>query len=424
MLGAFDRDNWYEIWAVLRSNKLRTALTAFGVAWGIFMLIVMLGFGSAMQAGTQRNMKGRATNLLFCWGQTTTESYNGMKPGRAIRFRTADIERLRRLPSVEWLAPRLQLGGFMNGFTVGYGAKTGSFNVYGDYPDFRHIVSFDYQAGRFIDDGDIAENRKVAVIGDKVVEELFPPGAAAIGDYIKISGVYFQVVGVIKTLRTGRDGDRDAHTIFVPFTTLKTAFKQGDNVGFFAMTAKPGTDGPELERQVREALSKAHDIAPTDRLAIGSFNAFVFFGKIQAVMFWLWAISWIVGGMTLLAGVIGVSNIMLIAVKERTKEFGVRKALGATPRSVVMMVLMENIVLTSIAGLVGIGFACGVLYQFDGLLTNVAPDSPFAAFGPPQVGLGTIVQALAVLVGSATIAGLIPATHAASIKPIEALRTE
>ena len=424
MLGAFDRDNWYEIWAVLRANKLRTALTAFGVAWGIIMLIVMLGFGSAMQAGTQRNMKGRATNLLFVWGQSTTESYNGMKPGRQIQFRTADIERLRRLPSVEWLAPRLQLGGFMNGFTVGYGTKTGSFTVYGDYPDFRHIVSFDYTAGRFIDDGDIADNRKVAVIGDKVVEELFPAGANPIGDYIKISGVYFQVVGVIKTLRTGRDGDRDAHTIFVPFTTLKTSFKQGDHVGFFAMTAKPGTDGPELERQVRDELSKAHDVAPTDKLAIGSFNAFVFFGKIQAVFFWLGAISWIVGGMTLLAGVIGVSNIMLIAVKERTKEFGVRKALGATPRSVVMMVLMENVVLTTIAGLVGIGFACGVLYQFDGVLASVPPDSPMAAFGPPQVGLGTIVQALGVLVGAGAIAGLIPATHAASIKPIEALRAE
>jgi putative ABC transport system permease protein len=424
MLGAFDRDNWYEIWAVLRANKLRTALTAFGVAWGIFMLIVMIGFGSAMQAGTERNMKGRATNLLFVWGQTTSESYNGMKPGRAIQFRTADIERLRRLPAVEWLAPRLPLGGWGNGFVVSYGTKTGSFNVWGDYPDFRHIVSFDYQAGRFINEGDITDNRKVAVIGDQVYEEMFPAGVNPIGEHIKISGVYFEVVGVIKTLRTGRDGDRDAHSVFVPFTTLKTAFKQGDKVGFFAMTAKPGTDGPELERQVREELSRVHDVAPTDRLAIGSFNAFVMFGKISAVMFWLWAISWIVGGMTLLAGVIGVSNIMLIAVKERTKEFGVRKALGATPSSVVMMVLMENIVLTAIAGLIGIGFACGVLYWFDGLLSNVRPDSPSAAFGPPQVGLETLLQALAVLVGSAAVAGLIPATHAASIKPIEALRSE
>lgn len=424
MLGAFDRDNWYEIWAVLRSNKLRTGLTAFGVAWGMFMLIVMLGFGTAMQAGTERGMKGRATNLLFVWGQTTTESYNGMKPGRHIQFRTGDIERLRHLPGVEWLAPRLQLGGWQNAFTVTYGNKTGAFNVWGDYPDFKHIVSFEYQAGRFIDEGDIADKRKVAVIGDKVREELFPPEVNPIGEHMKISGVYFQVVGLIKTMRTGRDGDRDAHSIWLPFTTLKTAFKQGDNVGFFAMTATPGTDGPELERQVRAALSEAHDVAPSDKLAIGSFNAFVFFGKISSVMFWLWAISWIVGGMTLLAGVIGVSNIMLIAVKERTKEFGVRKALGATPRSVIMMVLMENVALTALAGLVGIGLACGLLYFADGLLANPAPGSPAGAFGPPKVDLVTILQALGVLVGSATLAGFIPASHAASIKPIEALRAE
>jgi putative ABC transport system permease protein len=420
MLGAFDRDNWYEIWAVLRSNKLRTALTAFGVAWGIFMLVVMIGFGSAMQSGTKRNMKGMATNLLFVWGQTTTESYNGMKPGRAVKFRTGDIERLKRLPAVEWLAPRLQLGGWMNNFTVSYGTKVGSYAVFGDYPEFRHIVAFDYEAGRFIDEGDIAENRKVAVIGYKVREEMLPPDVNPIGEYIKISGVYFQVVGITHTLRSGQQGDRDAHTIYVPFTTLKTAFKQGDDVGYFAMTAKVGTDGPALEDEVRGALSRAHDVAPTDHLAIGSFNMFVMFGKFQEVFFWLWAISWIVGGMTLLAGVIGVSNIMLIAVKERTKEFGVRKALGATPRSVVTMVLMENIVLTSIAGLVGIALGCGMLYLADFLLANIT-DSPF---GPPEVGLGTILQALAVLVGSATIAGLIPAMHAASIKPIEALRTE
>jgi putative ABC transport system permease protein len=420
MLGAFDRDNWQEIWAVLRSNKLRTALTAFGVAWGIFMLVIMIGFGSAMQSGTKRNMKGMATNLLFVWGQTTTESYNGMKPGRAIKFRTADIERLKRLPAVEWLAPRLQLGGWQNNFTVSYNTKVGSYAVFGDYPDFRHIVAFDYEAGRFIDEGDIAENRKVAVIGYKVREELFPPEVNPIGEHIKISGVYFQVVGITHTLRSGQQGDRDAHTIYVPFTTLKTAFKQGDEVGFFAMTAKVGTDGPALEDQVRGELSRVHDVAPTDHLAIGSFNMFVMFGKFQEVFFWLWAISWIVGGMTLLAGVVGVSNIMLIAVKERTKEFGVRKALGATPRSVVTMVLMENIVLTSIAGLIGIALGCGMLYLADFLLASIT-DSPF---GPPEVGLGTILQALAVLVGSATIAGLIPALHAASIKPIEALRTE
>jgi putative ABC transport system permease protein len=420
MLGAFDRDNWYEIWAVLRSNKLRTMLTAFGVAWGIFMLVVMLGFGSAMQSGTKRNMRGMATNMMWVWGQTTTIEYDGYKPGRPVQFKTSDIAKLRDLPGVEFLAPRLQLGGWMNGFLVSYGTKSGSYSVFGDYPDFKHIISFEYLGGRFINDRDIAENRKVCVIGQAVLEELFPAHENAIGKYIKISGVYFEVVGVTKTLRTGQGGDRDTHSIYVPFSTLKTAFHTGDRVAFWAISARPGVDGPELERQVRDALSKAHHVSPDDHMAIGSFNMFVMFGKFDAVFFWLWAISWIVGGMTLLAGVIGVSNIMLIAVKERTKEFGVRKALGATPRSVVGMVLMETVVLTTIAGLIGIAFGSAVLYAFDFLLANVT-DSPF---GPPEVGLGTVAEALAVLVGSAALAGLIPATHAASIKPIEALRTE
>jgi len=419
-MSLFDRDNWAEIWAVLRANKLRAALTAFGVAWGIFMLVVMLSFGSAMQSGTQRNMKGMATNMLWVWGQTTTEAYDGLKPGRFVRFKTSDIELLRHLPGVDVVAPRLQAGGWMNGTPVTYETKSGSYNLFGDYPEFRHIIAFQYAGGRFINDQDIADNRKVAVIGNAVRDELYPAGADPIGTYLKISGVYFQVVGITKTLRQGQQGDRDSHAIYVPFTTMRTAFHTGDNVGFWALTAKPGTDGPELEEQVRQALAKAHHIAPTDHLAIGSFNMFVMFGKLEALFFWLWAISWIVGGLTLAAGIVGVSNIMLIAVKERTKEFGVRKALGATPRSVIMMVLMETVVLALAAGLVGIAFGGGVLYGADAALSGVT-DGPF---GPPQVGIGIVLEALGVLVVTSAFAGLIPALHAASIKPIEALRTE
>jgi putative ABC transport system permease protein len=416
----FDLDKWKEIWATLRSNRLRTFLTAFGVFWGILMLMAMLGFGSSIQAGSKRQMKGMATNLLFCWGQQTTESFDGLPPGRQVKFDVGDIEILRRLPGVEHLAPRLQLGGWMNNFTVQYESKNGTFTVMGDYPELKYIVAFEYEAGRFINQRDIVESRKVAVIGKAVKDQLFPPDVDPIGKYIKISGVYFQVVGITKTLRGGQQGERDANTLFVPFTTMKAAFNMGDRVGFFAMTATPGTDGPELERQVRAALSKAHHVDPNDHLAIGSFNMFVFFGKFQEVFFWLWAISWIVGGLTLAAGVVGVSNITLITVKERTKEFGVRKALGATPRSVIGMVLMETVVLTTIAGLIGIGLGTGVLYGADQLLAHVT-NTPF---GPPEVGLGTVLQALAVLVVTAAAAGLIPALHAASIKPIEALRTE
>jgi putative ABC transport system permease protein len=416
----FDLDKWKEIIAVLRSNRLRTFLTAFGVFWGILMLMAMLGFGSAIETGSKKQMKGMATNLLFCWGQTSTMPYDGLPTGRQVHFDTTDIEILRKLPSIEYLAPRLQLGGFANGFNVTYEGKTGSFNVYADYPELQKIIAFEYEEGRFINEADIAEQRKVAVIGRAVRDELYPPDVDPIGTYIKISGVYFQVVGVTRTLRSGQQGDRDAHTLFVPFTTLKSAFHISNRVHFFAMTAKPGTDGPALEDQVRAALSAHHRVAPEDHLAIGSFNMFVVFGKFEtffAVLFWM---SWIVGGMTLLAGVVGVSNIMLITVKERTKELGVRKALGATPWSIITMVMKESIVLTAIAGIMGITAGTGLLAFCDWLF-GIIPDFPL---GPPDVGLGTALAALLVLVTAGALAGIMPASHAASIKPIEALRTE
>lgn len=415
-----DWDKWKEIWATLRSNRLRTFLTAFGVFWGILMLMLMLGFGSSIQAKSRQQMKGMATNLLFVWGQQTSEAYDGLPPGRGVRFVTSDIELLRRLPAIEWLAPRLQLGGWMNNFNVSHEGKSGTFTVMGDYPEFKHIIAFEYEYGRFLNHRDLAEQRKVVVIGKAVRDQLFGPDVNPTGSYVEISGVYFQVIGVTKTLRPGPMGDRDANTLFIPFSTLRSSFNTGDRVGFFAMTAKPGTDGPELERLVKEALKRKHRISPSDDLAIGSFNMFVMFGKFQMFFFVLQAVSWIVGGATLLAGVVGVSNIMLITVKERTKEIGVRKALGATPLSVVSMVMKESLVLTSIAGLLGV--AAGVLVlELCGAAFPNRPDFPLAA---PEVHLNSALIAVGVLICAGALAGIMPASHAASIKPVEALRAE
>ncbi|HLL24839.1 MAG TPA: ABC transporter permease [Kofleriaceae bacterium] len=414
----FDLDKWKEVWATLRSNRLRTFLTAFGVFWGILMLMAMLAFGASLQSGSRKQMRGMATNLLFVWGQETTESYDGLPPGRGVRFKTTDIEVLRKLSGVEYLAPRLQLGGWQNNFTVGYGSKSGAYTVMGDYPELSRIIAFEYAAGRFINHRDIAEQRKVAVIGATVKDQLFGR-EDPIGKYVRISGVYFQVIGVTKTLRSGQQGERDATTLFVPFTTMKTAFNMGDRVGFFAMTAKTGVDGPELERQVKDALKRQHRIAPTDDLAIGSFNMFVMFNKFETLFSMISTIAWFVGIATLGAGVIGVSNIMLITVKERTKEIGVRKALGAAPASIVSMVMKESVVLTLIAGLVGVAAGVGLLLLGELLLAN--SDMPF---GPPEIALGTVLWAVGVLVFAGGLAGVIPAYHAASIKPIEALRAE
>jgi len=416
----FDIDNWREVWATLRSNRLRTFLTAFGVFWGIFMLMLMLAFGSSIQEGSRRQMKGMATNLLFVWGQSTSEAYDGLPPGRQVKFNTDDIGIIRRLPGVEHLAPRLQLGGWMNNFVVSYEQKNGTFTVMADYPELKHIVAFEYESGRFINHRDIDEARKVVVLGKSVRDELMGEGVDAVGKYVKISGMYFQVIGVLKTLRAGQMGERDARSLFVPFTTLKTAFNYGDRVGFFAMTAKPGVDGTELEREVREALARHHRIAPTDQLAVGSFNMFEMFGKMSTFFTVLALMSWIVGGATLAAGVVGVSNIMLITVKERTKEIGVRKALGATPWTIIAMVMKESIVLTAIAGLVGMSAGVGII----ALAANVLEGATQSPFGPPMVHIWTVIKAVVVLVVAGGLAGVMPASHAASIKPIEALRAE
>ena len=416
----FDLDKWKEIWATLRANRLRTVLTAFGVFWGILMLMAMLSFGSSMQTGVARQTKGMATNLLFIWGESTTEAYDGLPPGRRVRFTIDDIPLLRELPAVEHLAPRLQLGGWMNNTGVIHDGKTGAFTVMGDFPDFSKIVAFQYDAGRFINDLDIAQARKVAVIGDGVRRQLFEPGAPVIGEYVQINGVFFQVVGVTHTLTGGQRGERDANSLWLPFTTARAAFNTGDRVHFFAMTAKPGFDGPELERQVRDVLARRHRVSPRDALAMGSFNMFEVFSGFQTLLFVLWWMSWLVGGATLMAGVVGVSNIMLITVKERTKEIGVRKALGATPSSIVAMVMKESVVLTLIAGLVGVAAGVGLMALADTALAN-AKDMPF---GPPDVGLSTVLLAVGVLAVSGSLAGIMPALHAASIKPIEALRAE
>ena len=385
------------------------------------MLMAMLGFSSGLQLGVTRQFEGISKNTLFVWGQTSTMPYQGLPTGRRVRFDMTDISELRRLPDVDALAPRIQLGGFMTPSTATYGGKTGSFSILGDYPDMDRIVSQHFVAGRFINDRDITERRKVVVVGSAVVEQLYPPGADPIGTYIKINGVYFEVVGETSSQRSGHRAERDNNSMYVPFTAFQQAFHSGDRVGFFAMTALPNVDGAQVEREVKDILKRHHRIAPGDDLAIGSFNAFVEFRKMTDFFAILMLVSWFVGGATLLAGVVGVSNIMVITVKERTKEFGVRKALGARPLTIIAMVLKESVVLTAVAGLIGIAVGTGLIAAMDFAFSHAGPNTPLA---PPQVGLGTALFAVTILVVSGALAGIMPAVHAAAIKPVEALRAE
>ncbi len=419
MIRILDIDNWREVTATMRKNKLRTTLTGLGVFLGIVILLLMIGFGRSLEKGVKRRMAGFATNAVFVWGQRTTKPYAGFPLGRQIEYDNRDIDALARLPGVLHVAPRAQRGGFMQGSNVRYGTKTGAFQVSGDYPAFQYVQTPVMRAGRFLNQRDLDDSRKVAVIGEGVVEQMYE-GADPIGTYVEANGVYFQVVGVFGTLQTGQQADRIVNTIHIPFTTFQRAFNYNDRVGFFAIVGQPGVNGEELEARIKTTLKQRHHVAHEDDSAIGAWNTSKEFGKMNMLFFLINLVMWVAGTMCLLAGVVGVSNIMLITVRERTKEIGVRKALGATPASVVRMIVSEATVLTVIFGYLGV-VAGVVLLELAGKVLEKLPDLPFA---PPDPNLTIALSAAGVIVVFGSLAGVLPAYYAAKISPIEALRTE
>jgi putative ABC transport system permease protein len=413
-----DLDKWQEIWATLTRNKLRTFLTALGVFWGIFLLVVAVAFARGLSTGVSQQMSGFATNSAYVWGGRTTLPYQGMQPGRWMQFEDADIDAVRRVPGVEVLAPRIRLGGWPNGVNVTRNGETGNFAVMGDFPQLNRIMNMEMRSGRFLHPLDIDERRKVAVIGEQVRAVLFGPGEDPIDQHVNIRGVWFQVIGVFKPDGEGDEADRQSQTIIIPFTTCQQAFNLQNKVGFFALTVDPDLPAAEVEKRVRDALAERHKVHPKDAEAFGSFNWAEEYNKIQLIFLGIEVITWVIGVLTLLAGALGVSNILLISVKERTKEIGVRKALGAPPGAIVSTILQEAIVLTAVAGYFGLVAGVGVL-EVIGMV--VPEDGPLAR---PEVDFGTAIFSVAILVGSGALAGLIPARHAARIPPVEALRTE
>jgi len=415
----FDLDNWQEIFATIKKNKLRTFLTSLGVGWGIFMLVIMLGAGNGLKNGVMSDFKGSATNSFFMWTQQTTKPYKGMKPGRNYEFNNSDVVALSQLKELSIVSPQNQLGGYRGNNNAIRGLKTGNFEVGGVYPNIAEIQEIKIVQGRFLNENDIREKRKVCVIGSRVKEVLFRADENPIGDYIQISGVYFKVIGVTTPMGSGGDARQQAQRIQVPFSTFQNAFNYGDIVGWFAIAAVKNIPASEAEKRVKALMKERHKVAPDDDLAVGSWNMGKQFNKINGLFTGISWLIWIVGIGTLIAGVIGISNIMLIIVKERTKEIGVKRALGATPATVVGQIILESVFLTLMAGYFGLVIGIGLL---EGINTMLGENVPM--FKNPTVDLFVALVSLTALVVSGALAGLIPARRAVAVLPVEALRAE
>jgi len=416
--GIFDINRWQEIWFTITHNKSRSFLTAFGVFWGMFMLVVMVGAGVALQRGMTANIEGFATNSCFFWTESTTEPFKGFKKGRNWNIVNEDLPILiQKVPELQYMAPVLFGGNSAN--NTSRKDKSGTFNIKGNYPSYNKIVESKMIYGRYINDIDMSERRKVCVIGERVYEVLFEKAENPIGKNIQVNGIYFEVIGVARNKSTVNIGGKAEESIILPFSTMQQAFNQGNKVHFIAATAQPGIKVKVIQDKISEVLRSQHDISPTDKAALTAMNIEDQFTMFLYLGLGIGFLIWFVGMGTLIAGGIGVSNIMLVTVRERTKEIGIRRALGATPRNIITQILTESIVLTIIAGISGLMLGVGLLQ-----LVGYALSQGDQFFKDPQISFSVGIAAFFILLVIGTFAGFIPANRAMSIKPIEAIREE
>ncbi|WP_430814414.1 ABC transporter permease [Carboxylicivirga sp. RSCT41] len=425
----FDKDRWQEIFNAIKTNKLRSVLTAFGVLWAILMLVVMTGAGNGLKNGVYEGVKDFATNSGFVWAQNTTIAYEGFKRGRNWQINNDDIQAIKdQVPEVEVISPRLNGWNLRSGENIVRGKRSGAFNVMGDYPSYRDIDPCTMPYGRYINDEDIRLKRKVCIIGEKVYEVMFDEGEDPVGQYIRVNGVYFMVVGVFKSNNPQINiGSNKKETVYLPFTAMQQTYNYGDQVHYFGLVAKKGHKVENVIDKITPILQKNHKLSPEDNEAIGKFNLENQIKTMNFIFLGIDILIWVVGIGTLIAGAVGISNIMLVVVKERTKEIGIQRAIGAKPAIIVSQLLTESVFLTTIAGFIGLAIGTVALY-----LVDMAVDASRAAgngeeetfFLNPEIGLPLAIAALAMLILVGLIAGLIPALKAIRIKPIEALRHE
>lgn len=417
----FDVDVWQEIFSTIKKNKLRTFLTGFSVAWGIFMLMILLGSGNGLQNGVKEQFADNSVNIMWLWTGETSVPYRGMKEGRPIQFKNEDYTFLdEKSPDLDQVSSRFYLPGNV---IYTYKNEYGSFTTSSCHPVLKDMEKVNLLKGRFINDLDMTEFRKVIVIGDNIRKALFKE-EDPMGKYIKLNEVPFKVIGVAFNKR-----QQDERMAYIPVSTAQRIFNGGNRVHSFALTTKMVKTVEEAEavtNRVREDMARRHNFDPNDKRAMGSFNMLTEYIRTMKIFQAIKIFVWIIGIGTLIAGIVGVSNIMLILVKERTREIGIRKALGATPSSVVGLILLESVLITTVAGyaglVVGVSIMEGINFGLEQMVASGGGEGIF--FRNPTVDFTTAVVSTLILIISGALAGYLPARRAANVKPIEALRDE
>ncbi|MFN1216448.1 ABC transporter permease [Chryseobacterium kwangjuense] len=419
----FKKDTWQEIYYSLRNNKLRTFLTMIGVGWGMFLYVSLLGAAKGMENGFDKLFSGFATNSIFLWAQKTSIPYDGFPKGREVHLNLSDMDMLKRkVNGIDYISPQNARGSFTGtpGESMSRNGKNGTYSLTGDYSVGNKISEKKLIFGRYINDADVMGNKNVAVIGEEIYKNFFDAKKKEnpVGKQVNIKGLFFNVIGVFRVKKGG--GFENDRTAFIPLSTYTKMYNAGEQIDMFAIVSKPNVNVGGVEETVKQVLKKKNKVSPEDTNAFGSFNLGKEFKKLTGFLTGMQLLTIIVGTLTILAGVIAISNILLITVKERTKEIGIRRALGAKPAEVRNQILLESVVITLSSGI--LGFMCGIFVLI--ILNIVTQNQDEFPFYNPTVNYGNVFGAMAVMVILGLIIGMIPAQRAVKIRPIEALRSE
>lgn len=412
----FDIDRLREILDVLSRNKSRTFLTGFGVFWGVFMLVGLVGGGDGLKGLLSNNLAGFATNSAIVWAQPTTKPYHGFRKGRQWNLTYKDVKRLRaQVPELDVITPTITRWGS----NATHDDRSSSGIVKGVLPDMQRVSEPKMLYGRYINQMDIVQGRKVCVIGKQVYKNLFPKGGDPCGDVIRIDSVYFSVVGVNYADGNMNVNGNDQQAIYMPLSLVQQIYNRGESIDMICVTGRPGVTMSDITDRIRTVIALDHHVDPKDEKGVMVFNTEMMFSIVDNMFTGINLLIWLVGIGTLLAGAIGVSNIMMVTVRERTVEIGIRRAIGATPRMILSQIIQESILLTSVAGMSGILFVVLVLQELE--MANTTDSVVSAHF---QISFWTAIGAVVLLSVLGVLAGLAPAIRAMKVKPVDAMRDE